>query len=88
MKMRLTLDDLEDHDAGSKASINETFGKFSGRLPASTPAAATAVLSRPMMWTWVGVLWILISEHEVVVRRVSCVATSLHSVGARVTSGV
>ena len=51
VRVRLTLDDLEDledHDAGSRASINETFGSVSGRLPAFTPAAATAVLRRPM----------------------------------------
>ena len=51
VRVRLTLDDLddlEDHDASSRASINETFGSFSGKLPAFTPAAATAVLRRPI----------------------------------------
>jgi hypothetical protein len=43
------LDDLDDQDAGSKASIREIFGMIKGRLSASTPAAATAVLRRPMI---------------------------------------
>jgi hypothetical protein len=43
------LDDLEVQDAGSKASIKEIFGILSGRLSASTPAEATAVLRRPMI---------------------------------------
>ena len=57
--MRLTLDDLEDHDDGSKASMSETFGSFSGRLPASTPAAATAVLRRPITCVGLGVVRVI-----------------------------
>jgi hypothetical protein len=43
------LGDLEVQDAGSKASIKEIFGILPGRLSASTPAEATAVLRRPMI---------------------------------------
>lgn len=40
--------DLE-RDAGRRASKREMLGSFSGRLPASTPAAAIDVVSRPMV---------------------------------------
>jgi len=61
----LTLDDLDDHDAGSKASIKDTFGNSSGRLPASTPTEATAVLRRPMVWTRIWALWKFFRDDEV-----------------------
>jgi hypothetical protein len=56
------LDDLEDQDAGSKASIKEIFGIFSGRLSASTPAEATAVLRRPMIRMRIEMLFLDISR--------------------------
>jgi hypothetical protein len=56
------LDDLEDQDAGSKASIKDIFGILSGRLSASTPTEATAVIKRPMIRTRIEVLFSDISR--------------------------
>lgn len=43
------LDLVLDHEVGSRASMSEMVGTLSGILPASTPAAATAVERRPMV---------------------------------------
>jgi hypothetical protein len=41
---------LRDQEPGRSASHSDIVGSFSGRFPASTPMAATAVERRPILW--------------------------------------